>query len=435
MKKESGFAAVIGLILMASVTATSQVESGRLTDEEAAPYAVDAISFSSLNSKLSRLDVFTQVPYEHLSFVKGDGKYRASYEMTIDILDSIGKLDNEKSWTEEVEAGTFDESVSSQAYSLTQRSFEVMPGHYSIVTTLRDNETKNASRLSRQITVSDYASSPFMLSDIMLVAKVTTKGEKTIIVPLVSRNVGRLVDAFHIFFEAYNNQKVDSVRFVVDIVNDKRENQIESAEVKALSQGRNQVFMKIETSKLAIGDYTVYVRAFPLGPAVDSKAPSLASTSRTFLMRWRGIPQSVKDIDEAIDQIQYIAKEGELSYVKDGATPEERQKRFLEFWKKRDPNPNTPRNEKMEEYYVKVDYANKHFAHYTVGWRTDMGMVYIIFGPPSNIDRHPFDRDAKPYEVWAYYDLNYQFVFVDESGFGDYRLITPITDVWQRAKN
>ncbi len=107
----------------------------------------------------------------------------------------------------------------------------------------------------------------------------------------------------------------------------------------------------------------------------------------------------------------------------------------MAFWKKRDPNPNTPRNEKMEEYYARVDYANKHFSHYIDGWRTDMGMVYIMFGAPNNVDRHPFDLDAKPYEIWAYYDLNYSFVFVDQTGFGDYRLETPVWDVWNRVRN
>ena len=53
-------------------------------------------------------------------------------------------------------------------------------------------------------------------------------------------------------------------------------------------------------------------------------------------------------------------------------------------------------------------------------------MVYITLGPPNNVDRHPFDYDAKPYEVWEYYDQNLQFVFMDETGFGDYRLITPM---------
>jgi GWxTD domain-containing protein len=236
------------------------------------------------------------------------------------------------------------------------------------------------------------------------------------------------------FFEVYNNVNLDSVRFVVDILDEKKEKRVESSEIATLSPGRNQIFMPIGHQTLPIGEYTVYVRAFPVGDQ-DSSATSLGFTSRTFMMRWRGIPNNVKDIDEAVSQIQYVAKDEELSYIKDGETPEERQKRLLEFWKRKDPNPNTPRNEKMEEYYAKIEYANKHFTHYTVGWRTDMGMVYIVLGPPSNVDRHPFDRESKPYEVWSYYELNQQFVFVDRTGFGDYRLATPISEVWLHAKN
>ncbi len=53
-------------------------------------------------------------------------------------------------------------------------------------------------------------------------------------------------------------------------------------------------------------------------------------------------------------------------------------------------------------------------------------MVFIILGPPNNVDRHPFEYDSKPYEVWEYYNLSKNFVFVDETGFGDYRLVTPM---------
>jgi len=62
-------------------------------------------------------------------------------------------------------------------------------------------------------------------------------------------------------------------------------------------------------------------------------------------------------------------------------------------------------------------------------------MIYIIFGAPNNVDRHPFEVDSKPYEIWAYYELNYSIVFVDETGFGDYRLQTPIWEIWQRLRN
>jgi hypothetical protein len=81
------------------------------------------------------------------------------------------------------------------------------------------------------------------------------------------------------------------------------------------------------------------------------------------------------------------------------------------------------------EYYARIKYADKHYSTpYTPGWKTDMGMVYVIFGLPNNIERHPYEMGTKPYEIWDYYDINRQFVFVDDSGFGDYRLVTPIWD-------
>ena len=161
----------------------------------------------------------------------------------------------------------------------------------------------------------------------------------------------------------------------------------------------------------------------------------LASTVKNVMVRWQGVPHSVKDLDLAIEQLRYIAKDEEFSALHAAKTPEEKQSLFNEFWKKRDPNPNTPRNERMEEFYARVEYANKHFSHYIDGWRTDMGMVFIIFGPPNNVERHPFETDTKPYEIWSYYDLNYSILFMDETGFGDYRLQTPIWELWQRVRN
>ena len=88
----------------------------------------------------------------------------------------------------------------------------------------------------------------------------------------------------------------------------------------------------------------------------------------------------------------------------------------------------------MEEYYSRVEYANKSYAGYMEGWRTDRGMVLIRFGPPQNIERHPFDSDNKPFEIWYYYSQNREFIFVDETGFGDYRLQYPTTDLWGRIR-
>jgi hypothetical protein len=127
MKATGWLSGCFCLALSLHGAAWSQVEiagSAKQKEDEAG-YDVDAISFASNAPGMSRVDVFVQVGYEALSFVKEDGRYAASYEMTIALHDSTGRLVNEKLWTEEVKAKDFDESVSSQAYSLVQRVFEV----------------------------------------------------------------------------------------------------------------------------------------------------------------------------------------------------------------------------------------------------------------------------------------------------------------------
>ena len=116
----------------------------------------------------------------------------------------------------------------------------------------------------------------------------------------------------------------------------------------------------------------------------------------------------------------------EMDYMKEGKTEQEKTKRFLEFWKSKDPSPGNDENEVFEQYFSRVAFANENFSHYVDGWNTDRGMVFIILGVPSNIERHPFEYNAKPYEIWQYYELNKSFVFTDQTGFGDYRLVTPL---------
>lgn len=416
--------------LFLHIHAAAQVEAAiDPASNESTPFYVDPICFAALNSNLTRLDLFILVGYENLAFVKNEDKYNASYEVTVSIKDSEERLVNEKLWTEKVSTANFDESVSSQAFHLTQRTFELSPGKYTVTLAASDNEGSGTKLAVRNVTVPDFNSASFLMSDLMLVKRLSMNGDRKTIVPNVSSNVGNLPDGFHLFFEAYNNADEDSVKFIATALNEKRERKYSTDTTLALKKGRNQAFIKMDNSGLPLGNYVVEVQAF------NKAGVLLGTSSKGFIIRWTGLPRGVADLDLAVDQIQYIATDKQIDYIKEAPTPEEKQKRFMEFWKSKDKNPNTPRNEKMEEYYGRVEYANKHFKHYIEGWRTDMGMVYIIFGAPNNVDRHPFDIDSKPYEVWSYYDLNHQFVFIDQTGFGDYRLTTPIWEVWQRPKD
>jgi GWxTD domain-containing protein len=77
--------------------------------------------------------------------------------------------------------------------------------------------------------------------------------------------------------------------------------------------------------------------------------------------------------------------------------------RFIEqFWLRRDPTPETLRNEFKEEHYRRIAYANGHFNSSVPGWKTDRGGIYIMYGPPDEIEAHPGDSRLYPFEAWRY---------------------------------
>jgi GWxTD domain-containing protein len=425
-----------GLIAAATVPAAAQMEiQGTSKEREANEQSLflDAVSFANRAAPGSRLDVFVQVGFDLLSFVKSGDLYDASYEMTISVLDSAGTLVSEKLWTEDVKGVTFDRSVSASAASITQRSFQVPLGKMFVRVVVFDKESKVSRQITREAVVPDFSAGQFTISGLLALSRVVMQGEKRQITPCISANIGAIADSFWVYCEVYNSSNLDTTDFILAVLNAKGDPVIANENIAVLRPGRNELILKLHHGSLPLGDYRLVLNA--RSPHALEDAPPIASSGKNVVVRWLGLPRSVKDMDLAVEQLRYIAKDEEFTKMRDAKTPEEKQVLFTDFWKKRDPNPSTPRNEKMEEYYARIEYANKHFSHYIDGWRTDMGMVFIIFGPPSNVERHPFEVDSKPYEIWSYYELNYSILFLDETGFGDYRLQTPIWEMWQRVRN
>jgi GWxTD domain-containing protein len=106
-------------------------------------------------------------------------------------------------------------------------------------------------------------------------------------------------------------------------------------------------------------------------------------------------------------------------------TDEERDQFIERFWARRDPTPDTAENEFKEEHYRRIAYANEHFASSVPGWRTDRGRIYIVYGPPDEIDDH---RGASlPRQAWLYRHIEGLGVgvvveFTDRGRTGDFRM-------------
>jgi GWxTD domain-containing protein len=144
-----------------------------------------------------------------------------------------------------------------------------------------------------------------------------------------------------------------------------------------------------------------------------------------FVIGWSVAGTVKNDFKTAVEQLRYIANKEEMKKLND-APVAERKKAWEEFWKSQDRTPSTADNEVREEYYKRLRYADINYGNFgRNGWKTDMGMVYITYGPPDEVERHPFDIDAKPYQVWYYYNTKRIFTFVDVNGYGEYQLIYP----------
>lgn len=389
-------------------------------------FNLDVLNFFSPDSTKTRLDIYTEVPFNKVEF-KRDKKTNTFFtdlDLTINIKDLQDNIIFYKVYKETIITSQTDiEYLASNSQIIIKNIF-LEPGDYKIKVSFYELSTKKYSDKEKNINVKDFLKGPLTLSDIMIVSKLNIVDNRKFITPGVSRNVNEL-DTFYLFFFVYRNAELSSIKVNSTIKDSKNKEVFDNNETIDITNGidiQNRVFIAVPTSGLPLDKFKIEVTA--------SSSEFTTSAAADFDNVNVDFPVDLNKIDDAISQLQYIAKTSELDYIKDGKTDAEKRKRFIDFWNTKDPSRATRKNEVMIEYYKRISYADKHFSTpYTDGWKTDMGMVYIIFGMPNNIERHPYDMGSKPYEIWEYYDLNRQFVFVDDSGFGEYRLITPI---WER---
>jgi GWxTD domain-containing protein len=156
----------------------------------------------------------------------------------------------------------------------------------------------------------------------------------------------------------------------------------------------------------------------------------------------RNVGKEVKEVYKKWinNDVAYIITKDEKKAFYQLKNDEERENFIENFWRRRDPNPDTEENEYREEYYERIAYANEHFASGIPGWKTDRGRTYIAWGKPDSIESHPsggsYDRPSYegggstttyPFEVWFYRHLDgvgdgLEIEFVDPTGTGEYRI-------------
>jgi GWxTD domain-containing protein len=131
-------------------------------------------------------------------------------------------------------------------------------------------------------------------------------------------------------------------------------------------------------------------------------------------------------LDSMYAPLMYLQRDDERG-IYENLTADGKRRWLTEFWRRRDPTPQTPDNPMRETFYSGVRHANQAFrepgAAQIPGWRTDRGRIYLKYGEPDDALRRPM-ASPRPYEVWVFTrDRRTWFVFLDRTGFGHYQLI------------
>lgn len=409
------------ILCMVAMSATAQVEMQRPYSNTAAHFYFVMLNFESPGNK-SRFDFYFQVPYSQLRFTKTGDEFSSAFTVSIRLIDGDDNTAYEKSWEEKATSRSYDETTSKNVLYSSQQHFVVAPGEYTAKVAVTERETGESVEESKHVVARNYANNTPSMSDVMVLAGSSSSGSRFVIIPNVQGNIISKSDSFEVFYEIYPHGH-DTLYAATGITGAK--NRVLYARTARINSTDSvtRVFESIPKKSLQMGYYLLSVGLRSINAA---DAPVLDKSSSFISIRYPELPPTITNLDNAADQMLFIARSSTIDSIKSAPDAATKLERFISFWKRYHSNFSPDGRASMEEYYNRVAYANKRFTHFFAGWKSDRGMVYILFGPPDNVERHPFNVNSKPYEVWQYYSKNRQFLFLDESGFGNYRLLNPI---------
>lgn len=159
-----------------------------------------------------------------------------------------------------------------------------------------------------------------------------------------------------------------------------------------------------------------------------SALPALAANSV------RKLPPEYRHWLEA--EVNYIITSDERKQFLALDSDTERDSFIAAFWRVRNPEGNSEINSYKEEHYRRLAYVNQHFGdpRYGDGWRTAMGHVYIVLGPPKQRAPYHEKPNIRNMEIWFYEAQTpalppyFNVVFWKHSGAEEWRLYSPTQD-------
>lgn len=192
--------------------------------------------------------------------------------------------------------------------------------------------------------------------------------------------------------------------------------------------------------ELPVNDNNIFIENIKSKGFYHIQVDSTINKDGFTLFYFNGNFPEVKAIEDMISPLRYITSSEEFEELSSATNKKEA---LDKFWLNLSGNPERAR-ELISIFYNRVQDTNLHFTSYIEGWKTDRGMIYIIFGPP-NVIYKSFDKESWIYgEDQNMMSLNFNFYKVENPfSSNDYSLERSViyksnwyraVDIWRQGR-
>ncbi|MBA3445228.1 MAG: GWxTD domain-containing protein [Gemmatimonadales bacterium] len=434
----------VSIALLAAAAVAAPIAT--MVPQNDAGLVLRAVRFYRPDQNRTRVKGLVQIPFSTIQASSGTAG-QLNYTVSVRVVDSTGLTLYQQSWRNRARA----QGAGSDAYTVEIVDFAVAPGKYRLEVGVEDSIS--GRKVSGGIDVhalseKDGASDLLVAPDMRLAT-----ADDTVPRPGEFRTGNNLVTAAarvgltplraKVFYllEAYSDSG-EAGTMSVAIRDSAGATSTKTPEVPVkVTAGGSVLQGQLDLAGLPAGEYTMVASLKMGGRGIERSAViSMAGLQET-LARDSALRQadrvtdpgyfaamSAEELEVAKAPLLYIAESGELSPWRGELSPEAKRRFLTDFWRKRDPTPGTPRNERREGFYQAIAYANREYKEggrkSVAGWRSDRGRIFARYGAPADVFRQQNEGRAPPYEVWRYSTgKGSYYIFADRTGFGAYQLI------------
>lgn len=350
------------------------------------------------------INMAVDIVYGSLIYKNENDLFKA--DITIDVQIIQTNLENPRAFNRSFDFTVTDEnsSVSSkqEVFSFQER-FPMPPGRYTVNVMVTDKQSRKSTSRTTNTQIPDPESKQILLTDINMLARIDTTGGG-IYLPITTYDVAARFDTLKFQYQitkADPNERLDITmrlyKFRIDSIParamylrdyssseigykgiDTRNPTIIETQTRSLLSETGSILIEYPIAQLGLGAYRFEITV----TGASLEAPLVSS--RDFSVKTDFYP-SVRTVRELAEPLIYLMDDRKHRRMMQIQDPDSLKYEIDYFWLNNLENANKAKSV-LELYYLRVEEANKQFPHFKPGWMTDPGMIYVLFGPPWDVE-------------------------------------------------